>query len=404
MASNSQIASDCDNALKDLEQLIRDSAVGDTMYEKKSVIENVLKVGKHFQHTPYIIEDQVIELNTEVEELMCTLWDISVEEDVSAFYLEHGVLDIFVELFSNPNNRVKEISIGVMANMAFHAKIFLKIMEKSKYLERCIKLLEEKDSPTLEIVFRCLHTFGFNLFNLHTSDECTISKEEVKHHIHNWLVFLSLEDVVQNIGLVIASCTNSEVLANAAKFLSILSELWEVCDERQKVTQFYADEQFLTCLLEAVQESIGKDKTERHFAVFLNIVYEHDVDKEIIGVLSSKVIGIADKLISNHVLEYTNLEETDLEFIFNLSYLIKVSLSSGGSEIIPNNLKCHLKSVQHRVESSDIDKSNENAKSVLNLIKNSLLNLESLQEHENGNVDSNSASSADNSPLILDHS
>ena len=34
-----------------------------------------------------------------------SLWDISVEEDVSAFYLEFGALDIFVELFSNPNHR-----------------------------------------------------------------------------------------------------------------------------------------------------------------------------------------------------------------------------------------------------------------------------------------------------------
>ena len=34
-----------------------------------------------------------------------SLWDISVEEDVSAFYLEFGALDIFVELFCNPNHR-----------------------------------------------------------------------------------------------------------------------------------------------------------------------------------------------------------------------------------------------------------------------------------------------------------
>ena len=36
-----------------------------------------------------------------------SLWDISVEEDVSAFYLEFGALDIFVELFCNPNHRFR---------------------------------------------------------------------------------------------------------------------------------------------------------------------------------------------------------------------------------------------------------------------------------------------------------
>ena len=41
----------------------------------------------------------------EASQFSHSLWDISVEEDVSAFYLEFGALDIFVELFSNPNHR-----------------------------------------------------------------------------------------------------------------------------------------------------------------------------------------------------------------------------------------------------------------------------------------------------------
>ena len=125
-----------------MEELAKDSAVGDTMYDKKSVIEKILEVGKHFQETPYVRDGEVVELEPRIEEMLCTLWDISVEEDVSRFYLEHGVLDIFIELFVNPNNRVKEIAAGVMANMVSHQKIFLKIIEKDIYLEKCIKLLE----------------------------------------------------------------------------------------------------------------------------------------------------------------------------------------------------------------------------------------------------------------------
>ena len=41
----------------------------------------------------------------QASQLSHSLWDISVEEDVSSFYLEFGALDIFVELFSNPNHR-----------------------------------------------------------------------------------------------------------------------------------------------------------------------------------------------------------------------------------------------------------------------------------------------------------
>eukprot|EP00092_Neocalanus_flemingeri_P109270 GFUD01140436.1.p1 GENE.GFUD01140436.1~~GFUD01140436.1.p1 ORF type:complete len:435 (+),score=117.77 GFUD01140436.1:49-1353(+) len=407
MASNKDYDRNADFDLKRLEELAKDSAVGDTMYEKRSVIEKVLEVGKHFQKTCYVRDGKILELDPKIEDLMCTLWDISVEEDVSVFYFEHGVLDIFVELFSNPNVRVKEISIGVMANMVFHKRVFLSIIEKDKYLEKCLKLLEEKDSPTLVIVFRCLHSYGFNLFNLFISDETSPSKEEIKNLLSRCLVFLSIESIVQSIGIIIASCTNKEVLSNASKFLSIVGELWEESEERRKVSQFYAEEQFLVCVLEAMSESVGIDKTEKHFAVFLNIVYENDVDKEIFGALSEKVINVVDKLLKDHVLEYNAIEDTDLEFIFNLAYLVKVSIESGGFEKLPNKLISHLKTVQHRVETSEINPSNENRTSILNLLKSSVSNIQSMQQngggedsdHESGSTSHDS--SANNSPVTF---
>ena len=208
--------------LRRLEELAKDSAVGDTMYDKRSVIEKILEVGKHFQQTSYISGGEVVELEPRIEELLCTLWDISVEEDVSMFYVQYGVLDIFVELFSNPNNRVKEIAAGVMSNMVFHREIFLKIIEKDTYLESCIKLLEEKDSPTLIVVLRCLHSFGYNIFHILNSEQYVRIKEDVKHFLSRFLVFLSLERVVNNLALIVASCTNKDVLLNGSKFLSIM--------------------------------------------------------------------------------------------------------------------------------------------------------------------------------------
>ena len=75
-----------DQELRRLEELAKDSAVGDTMYDKKSVIEKILEVGKHFQETSYVRDGEVVELEPRIEEMLCTLWDISVEEDVSWFY------------------------------------------------------------------------------------------------------------------------------------------------------------------------------------------------------------------------------------------------------------------------------------------------------------------------------
>ena len=115
--------------------------------------------------------------------------------------------------------------------------VFLRIMEKDKYLESLSKLLEEQDSPTLVVVLRCFHSYGFNFFSLLVSDELENKKEDVKNVLNRYLVYLSLEGIVQNLGMIIASCTNKDVLLNAAKFLSIFSELWENSEERSKIAQ-----------------------------------------------------------------------------------------------------------------------------------------------------------------------
>ena len=129
----------------------------------------------------------------------CSLWDISVEEDVSAFYLEFGALDIFVELFSNPNHRFQifcdcspllcdtvswTVSTGwkrlqleswqtcsamrksfweswkSRGNMTSSHMLCLLLfqsvqLQNLRYLEKLLRLLDVKDSPTLSLVFRC---------------------------------------------------------------------------------------------------------------------------------------------------------------------------------------------------------------------------------------------------------
>ena len=86
--------------------------------------------------------------------------------------------------------RVQEIAVGVMTNMVCHQSVFLSLVEKDTYLEKLLKLLDTKDSPTLVLVFRwgaggrtypsfisisisrCLHSYGYNLFTLLTSETC----------------------------------------------------------------------------------------------------------------------------------------------------------------------------------------------------------------------------------------
>jgi len=360
--------------LKTLEGLIKDTAVGDTMYEKKWVIENILEVGKHFQTTPYLVEDKVVELDSKIEDLLCTLWDISVERDVSMFYIEHGVLDIFVELFLNPNVRVKEISVGVMSNMVAHMEVFNKVLEKQAYLSKCLGLLEEKDSPTLSLVLRCLHSYGYNLFTLlqeqsepQPREESV--KEELKQKVNTWLIFLGSERVVHNLGVIIASCTHKEVLSNGSRLVSVIASLWDFSEERRKISQYFGENNFLLCTIEGIHESIGEDKTVKHFLVFLHTIYENNTDKDVVGELSQKIVDLVTVLLSDHVLEYSKVEDSDLEFIFNIAFILKSSLASGGFDKIGRSLPENLADLISMVEGGDLSDS-DNKSSILTLLEN----------------------------------
>lgn len=355
--------------LERLDRAARECAVGNTMYEKRWVIENLLDVGRHFQKTSYEKEvegeKQVVQLDEHpgIEEKLCSLWDISVEEDVSAFYLEFGALDIFVELFCNPNHRVKEIAVGIMANMLCHEKVFLGILEKTRYLEKLLRLLEVKDSPTLSLVFRCLHSYGHHLFSLLHSepagprpkDSSSVdphSKEQAVHQTSTWLTYLSTETVVRGIGLVVASSTNKEVLSQCSRLLSMLTSLWEDQEERNRMAMHYTEETFIQCVLEAVEESLGEDRTEKHFLAFLQDVFEQDFDKDVLSGMSDRLISTVNSLLENHVLHYSCIDSGDVEFLSSLVWIVMTCLHSGGYTTIPSGLRKHVGAVIDLAEES----------------------------------------------------
>ena len=88
------------------------------------------------------------------------------------------------------------------------------------------------------------------------------------------------------------------------------------------------------CVLEAVEESLGEDRTEKHFLAFLHAVFEQvttrsrhcmvfkplfsssrsdflihqDLDKEVFAGMSDRLISTVDSLLENHVLHYSCID------------------------------------------------------------------------------------------------
>jgi len=396
-----------EEAVARMEQIARETAVGDTMYEKRWVIENLLCVGKHFQQTSYYREEEgervVVELCSHpgIEDKLCTLWDIATEEDVSSFFLDCGALDIFVELFTNPNHRVKEIAVGVMANMVCHEKVFLAMVERNKYLEKLLRLLEVQDSPTLSLVFRCLHTYGYNLFTLLHHEPAgprSRGQDRVDHNSRlqaqqlasTWLTFLSTEAVARGVGVIVASTTSKEVLSNSARLLSMLCSLWEGCEEREAKVQHYREETFIQCVLEGVEESLGEDRTVKHLVAFLHGVCEQDMDKDQLAGLSGRLLVAVDRLVDRHILAYSSIDCSDLELLSSVGWLARCCLDSGGFSSLPQGLEIHLKAAVDlleeggRVEEEEQSGEGRSRGEVLALFRPCLARLEGMRREKEG--------------------
>merc|ERR1719397_501680 len=157
---------------------------------------------------------------------------------------------------------------------------------------------------------------------------------------------------------VVASSTNKEVLGQGSRLLSMLSSLWENQEERGRMAMHYAEETFIQCVLEAVEESIGEDRTEKHFLAFLQAVFEQDLDKEVFAGMSDRLISIVDSLLENHVLHYSCIDSGDFEFLSSLVWIVMTCLHSGGYSTLPSGLRKHLGAVIDMAE-EEVEKERE---------------------------------------------
>ena len=292
------------------------------------------------QATSYLLADgRVRELDDDTEEQLCWLWDLSAEEAVSQLYLQHGATDIFTELLANPNLRVVEVAAGVVANMTSHGPVVAAMLHTDRYLESVLGLLQLRDAPCLVSALRYLHSCGYHLHQEEADATLT----------HRWLVFLSLGTVANNLAAVLGGCRNTEVLLQASKLLSILAELWQQSEDTT-VSLHYREEQFLACVLEALAESVGQDRTVKHLAVFLSIVYcEAGLGSEVVSSLAERLLQLVEQVLQEHVLQYSQLEQSDIELLDCLARLAHLSLATGGWARLPATLQTRLVAARARL-------------------------------------------------------
>ncbi|KAF5397114.1 hypothetical protein PHET_09928 [Paragonimus heterotremus] len=199
------------------DELQHADTIGDTAYSKRwlfSLLMDLLKLIKSNSDKGESIE----ELDADLEERLCCLWDLTVNHDVLPYLEEFNLVSILSEVLNCERfPRLLEICVGVLANMAYSTSACQKMSDDETFINRILALFYSRDTPTLTEVCRLVQT-------VLASDE----------HSMAWLTTIRFQsDFVDNLLFILKNSKNGHLLIAAIRLLDgitrgddSLAEVW----------------------------------------------------------------------------------------------------------------------------------------------------------------------------------
>ncbi|CAH1257238.1 SAAL1 [Branchiostoma lanceolatum] len=179
-----------------------------------------------------------IDIDEELENELCKLWDMSINKDVGRFLQEFHAVDILMGVINKSQApRVTEICVGILGNMACCDEICRDISNNEKLVDVILGLLEDPDAPTLVETSRLIHT--------------CVSNKDVRT---NWLTPMKRDSTVYTaILFMLQSSTNVDLLHNLSSLLDL------VLDVDEELLVAWAMPDFVQGLHEAIKQT-GEEK------------------------------------------------------------------------------------------------------------------------------------------------
>ncbi|CAH8537965.1 unnamed protein product [Dicrocoelium dendriticum] len=132
--------------------------IGDTSYSKRwlfSLLLDLLSV----MNSSSLNGEQVEDLDPDMEERLCCLWDLTVNRDILPHLDEFDIVPILADALTYSRHpRLLEISAGILANMAHSPTACQKMSDMESFIDRVLTLFSSRDTPTLTEVCRLMHT------------------------------------------------------------------------------------------------------------------------------------------------------------------------------------------------------------------------------------------------------
>lgn len=189
--------------LIDFDELVPDK-IGETVFSKQWLFQSLLSVMQAVEKEKNTTENEVLELDSEVEERICMLWDMSSNKDIAHFLLENRAIEVFLEIINmTVSPRLVEIIVGILGNMACFGDICEHITKNDKLVEQVIQLVGSTDPPILVQVIRLIHVCIMN-------DTSSIE----------WITYIKRnKDFIQYLIFILKSSLNGELLKGTLQMI-----------------------------------------------------------------------------------------------------------------------------------------------------------------------------------------
>ncbi|OQR67651.1 protein SAAL1-like [Tropilaelaps mercedesae] len=148
---------DAENALSFGES----TSIGNTTFSKTWLFQCLLDAIKQVEAECSSGDDreEMRNISEELEQQLCTLWDMSANQEVSEFLEEFHASEMFVQLMGlTKAPRLLEILLGILANMCTFEETCARVSRTDSLIRVCLWLLGSTDAPTLLQLTRLLLT------------------------------------------------------------------------------------------------------------------------------------------------------------------------------------------------------------------------------------------------------
>uniref|UniRef100_UPI00398EA1C2 protein saal1 isoform X3 n=1 Tax=Pristiophorus japonicus TaxID=55135 RepID=UPI00398EA1C2 len=237
------------------DETTRVDAIGNTVYSKHWLFSTLMRlielVSPEGEEAEVSGSRAETELDEDLENEICKVWDMSMDEDVAVFLQEFNATDILLGIIGKSKcPRLTEICVGILGNMACYKETCQSITNNDNLVEVLLLLLGDSDPPSL------LETSRLILTCLSQPDVSTIWVDQIHKQ----------RSVRENVCFIMQSSTNADLLGKIGEMVDKLFDLdkelmlsWvrdakELPDASTTEQEKPAESVMVPCLLEAARQ------------------------------------------------------------------------------------------------------------------------------------------------------